>query len=161
MKAAEKAGKIASELKAAAEEKKQENIEQQAQIKEAKEADDAALEEACPQLEAAKEINAQNYDVFKSQNKPKKICILIYALFNDGPGQELWEKAKHYIVDTTFIQKMQKYDVRERCKNPKKMARIAAVLAPLRADSEHVKNSGAVIFPIFYVDLQHLRVLAR
>ena len=99
MEAAEEAGKITSELKAATEEKKLENIEQQAQIKEAKETDDAALPEACLQLEAAekaaKEIkfNAQDYAFFKSQNKTKKtgeeIGILIYALFNDVPGQEL------------------------------------------------------------------------
>ena len=57
-----------------------------------------------PQLEAAeksaKEILKTTLS-FKSQNKTKKtgeeIGILIYALFNDGPGLKLWEKAKHYI----------------------------------------------------------------
>ena len=86
MKAAEEVGKIASELKTVTEEKKPENIELQAQIKEAKEADDATLQESCLQLEAAKEIkfNTQYYAFFKSQIKTMKtgeeIGILIYAL---------------------------------------------------------------------------------
>ena len=157
MKAAEEAGKVATQLKAEAEEKKQENIVQQIQIKDAKAAADAALEEARPQLEAAenaaKEINAQDYAIFKSLNKPtrtgEEIGNLICALFNDGPGQESWERAKHYMADTTFIQKMQKYNVRERCKNPRKMARVQAALTPLQADPGRVADAGKAISQIF------------
>ena len=45
------------------------------------------------------------------------------------------------MADTKFIKKMQNYNVRERCKNQKKMASVAAVLAQLKTNPKHVKNS--------------------
>lgn len=157
LETAEAARTMAQDLMGKATIKKAENEEQLKAITEAKEEADRALSEARPILEAAEkaasEINQQEYASFKSMAKPsaagQDIGNLICALFNDSPGQESWDKAKQYMADPAFLRKMATYNVRERCRNKRKMDRVGQILDQLKKDPERIKKAGVAISQIF------------